>query len=77
MKNKHVLLLSLSLLMGSTVSFSQKTDKEIEKGISSKAMKLARKDMGKKETKIKLDDFMLFYMQDESAYKEFKKINNW
>ena len=40
-------------------------------------MKLARKDMGQKETKIKLDDFMLFYMQDESEYNKFKKTNNW
>jgi hypothetical protein len=47
MKNKHVLLLSLSLLMGSTVSFSQKTDKEIEKDISSKSIKLARKEAKK------------------------------
>ena len=47
MKNKHVLLLSLSLLMCSTVSFSQKTDKEIEKDISSKSIKLARKEAKK------------------------------
>ena len=40
-------------------------------------MKLARKDMGQIKTKIKLDDFMLFYMQDELAYIEFKRINGW
>jgi hypothetical protein len=40
-------------------------------------MKLARQDMGQIKTKIKLDDFMLFYMQDELAYKEFKRINGW
>jgi hypothetical protein len=47
MKSKHILLLSLSLLVGTTVSYSQKTDKEIEKEISSKAMKLARKEAKK------------------------------
>ncbi|SNB19748.1 conserved hypothetical protein [Flavobacterium psychrophilum] len=40
-------------------------------------MKLARKDMGQKNTKIELDDFMLFYMQNEENYSEFKRLNNW
>jgi hypothetical protein len=47
MKNKHVLLLTLSLLMGSTVSFSQKSKEEIKKEISAKSMKLARKEAKK------------------------------
>jgi hypothetical protein len=47
MKSKHILLLSLSLLIGSTVSYSQKTNKEIEKDINSKSMKLARKEAKK------------------------------
>ncbi|ENA1797755.1 hypothetical protein ABF200_001990 [Flavobacterium psychrophilum] len=42
-----------------------------------KLMKLARKDMGQKNTKIELDDFMLFYMQNEDNYSEFKRLNNW
>jgi hypothetical protein len=50
MKSKHILLLSLSLLVGSTVSYSQKTNKEIEKDISSKSMKLARKEAKKLKT---------------------------
>ncbi len=40
-------------------------------------MKLARKDMGQNKTKLTLDDFMLFYMQDKEEYKKFKKENNW
>lgn len=40
-------------------------------------MKLARKDMGQMQTKINLDDFMLFYMQDKEQYQKFKEINNW
>jgi hypothetical protein len=40
-------------------------------------MKLARKDMGQKNSKLTLDDFMLFYMQDKEEYKKFKEDNNW
>lgn len=40
-------------------------------------MKLARKDMGQISTKIDLDDFMLFIMQDEEEYKKFKEQNSW
>ena len=40
-------------------------------------MKLIRKDMGKKDTKIELDDFMLFYMQNEEEYRKFKEVHNW
>ena len=50
MKNKHLLLMSLCMFLVTTmtsVSFSQKTDKEIEKSISSKAIKLARKEAKK------------------------------
>lgn len=42
-----------------------------------KMMNLARKDMGKSSSKISLDDFMLFLMQDENEYKKFKEANNW
>lgn len=42
-----------------------------------KMMKLARKDMGHRSSKIDLDDFMLFLMQDKEEYKKFKEINNW
>lgn len=40
-------------------------------------LKLVRKDMGQINTKIDLKDFMLFYMQSESEYEKFKKLNNW
>ncbi|CAN1484788.1 hypothetical protein MCEGE10_00024 [Flavobacteriaceae bacterium] len=60
-----------------TLELGKQTDSTTHFKTYFELMKLARKDMGQKETKIKLDDFMLFYMQDESAYKEFKKINNW
>jgi len=40
-------------------------------------LKLVRKDMGQVKTKISLDDFMLFYMQNESEYNKFKQANNW
>ena len=42
-----------------------------------KMMKLVRKDMGHKSSKLTLDDFMLFLMQDESEYKKFKEVYNW
>lgn len=40
-------------------------------------MKLIRKDMGHTSTKIDLDDFMLFLMQNEEEYMKFKQIYNW
>jgi len=40
-------------------------------------MKLIRKDMGHTSTKIELDDFMLFLMQNEEEYMKFKKMYNW
>lgn len=42
-----------------------------------KLMKLIRKDMGHNKTKIELDDFMLFLMQNREEYQKFKKENNW
>lgn len=42
-----------------------------------KMMKLVRKDMGHSKSKLTLDDFMIFLMQDESEYKKFKEVNNW
>ena len=42
-----------------------------------KMMKLVRKDMGQTSTKLELDDFMLFIMQNEEGYNEFKKTNGW
>ena len=38
-----------------------------------KIMKLVRKDMGQNGSKIELDDFMLFLMQNEDAYLYFKQ----
>ncbi len=40
-------------------------------------MKMMREDMGHLKTKINLDDFMLFYMQNREEYKKFKEIYNW
>lgn len=40
-------------------------------------MKLVRKDMGQKNTKLSLDDFMLFLMQDEEEYEKFKLMYGW
>ncbi|WP_291870704.1 hypothetical protein [Maribacter sp.] len=40
-------------------------------------MKLVRKDMGQKNTKLDLDDFMLFYMQSEEEYQVLKEQNGW
>lgn len=40
-------------------------------------IKLVRADMGQSKTKIELDDFMLFYMQNEEEYSKFKLIHNW
>lgn len=58
---------------------------EIEKNNSSlnhfkiyfELMKLVRKDMGQKNTKISIDDFMLFYMQSRSEYEKFKIEHGW
>ena len=40
-------------------------------------MKLVRKDMGQKDTKLNIDDFMLFYMQNEDEYEKFKTMYDW
>jgi hypothetical protein len=40
-------------------------------------IKLVRQDMGNSKTKIELDDFMLFYMQNEEEYTKFKMIHGW
>ena len=40
-------------------------------------IKLIRKDMGNKKTKLTLDDFMLFYIQNREEYQKFKVQNNW
>jgi hypothetical protein len=40
-------------------------------------IKLIRKDMGNKQTKLTLDDFMLFYIQNREEYAIFKVQNNW
>lgn len=42
-----------------------------------KMMKLIRKDMGFGSSKISLDDFMLFLMQDNEEYKRFKQLHKW
>lgn len=42
-----------------------------------KLIKLIRKDMGNKNTKITRDDFMLFYMQNKKEYENFKIENKW
>ena len=42
-----------------------------------KMMKLIRKDMGFGSSKINLDDFMLFLMQNKEEYQKFKEVNNW
>lgn len=40
-------------------------------------IKLIRKDMGNRATKLSLDDFMLFYMQSREEYAKFKSQNGW
>lgn len=40
-------------------------------------MKLARKDMGQSNSKISLDDFMIYIMQNEEEYQRFKNLYNW
>ncbi|MBB4802114.1 hypothetical protein HNP37_002187 [Flavobacterium nitrogenifigens] len=60
-----------------TLELKNQTNGTIHFKIYFELMRLVRKDMGHIKTKIKLDDFMLFYMQDELAYKEFKRINGW
>ncbi|HRB70905.1 MAG TPA: hypothetical protein PK776_03565 [Flavobacterium sp.] len=40
-------------------------------------MKLVRKDMGQKNTKIDLDYFMVFIMQNKESYLKFKEQYNW
>jgi hypothetical protein len=40
-------------------------------------IKLVRKDMGNKNTKINLDDFMIYLMQNKDEYLLFKEQNNW
>lgn len=42
-----------------------------------KMMKLIRKDMGFGNSKLSLDDFMLFLMQNKEEYKKFKEVNSW
>lgn len=38
---------------------------------------LIRKEMGNRKTNLTLDDFMLFYMQNQDEYDKFKKMNGW
>jgi hypothetical protein len=38
---------------------------------------LIRKDMGNKNSKINIDDFMVFIIQNPETYRNFKKANNW
>jgi hypothetical protein len=38
---------------------------------------LIRKDMGNKNSKINIDDFMVFIIQNPETYQNFKKTNNW
>ncbi|WFB69205.1 hypothetical protein [Chryseobacterium sp. WX] len=40
-------------------------------------MKLVRKDMGQSNSKISLDDFMIYIMQNEEEYQRFKNLYNW
>ena len=40
-------------------------------------MLLVRKDMGNIKTQLKIDDFMLFYMQNYEEYAKFKKMHGW
>ncbi|WP_124643362.1 hypothetical protein [Amniculibacterium aquaticum] len=40
-------------------------------------MKLVRKDMGQSNSKISLDDFMIYIMQNEEEYRKFKALYNW
>ena len=40
-------------------------------------MKLVRKDMGQKNTKLTLDDFMIYLMQNKEDYQKFKELYNW
>ena len=40
-------------------------------------MKLVRKDMGQTNTKINLDDFMIYIMQNKEEYQKFKEQYNW
>lgn len=40
-------------------------------------MKLVRKDMGQSNSKISLDDFMIYIMQNEEEYGKFKELYNW
>ena len=42
-----------------------------------KMMKLVRKDMGFRSSKIELDDFMLFLMQNKEEYRKFKELYKW
>ncbi|WP_417429444.1 hypothetical protein [Halpernia sp.] len=40
-------------------------------------MKIVRKDMGQNNSKISLDDFMIYIMQNEEEYEKFKTLYNW
>lgn len=40
-------------------------------------MKLVRKDMGHSATKLQIDDFMLFVMQNKEEYQKIKTQNGW
>ena len=40
-------------------------------------MKLVRKDMGHTNTKLDLDDFMIYIMQNKEEYQKFKEQYNW
>lgn len=42
-----------------------------------KMIQLIRKDMGFRSSKIDLDDFMLFLLQDKDEYEKFKVLNKW
>ena len=40
-------------------------------------MLMARKDMGQNNTKLNVDDFMLFFMQSKEEFQKFKDTHGW
>lgn len=79
---KNMFLYSSDQMFQSFTNWTLELDKPGTNGVDHfkkyfELMKLIRKDMGQTRTKLKLDDFMVFIMQNKAEYKKFKELHNW
>ncbi|WP_210148866.1 hypothetical protein [Chryseobacterium scophthalmum] len=79
---KNMFLYSSDNMFQSFTDWTLELDKPGTNGVDHfkkyfKLMKLIRKDMGQTKTKLNLDDFMIFIMQNKEEYQKFKQLYNW